>query len=63
MLRAEHPRPQFVRNEWQNLNGEWEFEIDHGKSGKEKKALSSGQIRWNHCRSVLSGKRTVWCWP
>lgn len=23
--RNEYPRPQFVREEWQNLNGEWEF--------------------------------------
>ncbi len=44
MLRAEHPRPQFVRNEWQNLNGEWEFEIDHGKSGKERKRYQADKL-------------------
>ena len=26
--RNEYPRPQFVRNEWYNLNGEWEFSFD-----------------------------------
>jgi beta-galactosidase/beta-glucuronidase len=26
--RAEYPRPQFVREEWLCLNGEWEFTID-----------------------------------
>ncbi len=26
--RNEYPRPQFVRNEWLNLNGEWEFSFD-----------------------------------
>jgi beta-galactosidase/beta-glucuronidase len=34
--RPEHPRPQFVREKWKNLNGIWEFEIDHGKSGRER---------------------------
>lgn len=26
--RPEYPRPQFVRREWLNLNGEWEFAFD-----------------------------------
>jgi beta-galactosidase/beta-glucuronidase len=26
--RPEYPRPQFVRREWLNLNGEWEFSTD-----------------------------------
>lgn len=34
--RPEYPRPQFMRKEWMNLNGEWEFEIDHGNSGVER---------------------------
>ena len=34
--RAEYPRPQMRRNSWQNLNGQWEFEIDHCVSGKER---------------------------
>jgi succinyl-diaminopimelate desuccinylase len=27
--RPEYPNPQFERKNWVNLNGEWEFEIDH----------------------------------
>ena len=33
--RAEYPRPQFVREEWINLNGEWDFSIDNDKKGME----------------------------
>ena len=25
LARPEYPRPQWVRAEWLNLNGEWEF--------------------------------------
>lgn len=28
MKRTEYPRPQFVRREWQCLNGSWEFAFD-----------------------------------
>jgi beta-galactosidase/beta-glucuronidase len=34
--RPEYPRPQFRRDRWLNLNGEWEFEIDRGDSGLER---------------------------
>ena len=34
--RAEHPNPQFERENWLNLNGEWEFEIDNSVSGRER---------------------------
>ena len=42
--RSEYPRPQFVRDAYLNLNGTWQFEIDHGASGRargmvEKKTL------------------------
>ena len=37
MYRQEHPNPQFVREDWQNLNGEWDFAFDFGNSGKERK--------------------------
>lgn len=35
--REEYPRPQFVRKEWINLNGIWDFEMDFGKSGIDRK--------------------------
>jgi beta-galactosidase/beta-glucuronidase len=31
--RAEYPRPQFVREEWLNLNGIWNFEFDDENRG------------------------------
>lgn len=31
--RPEYPRPQFVRNQWLNLNGEWEFAFDDARQG------------------------------
>jgi beta-galactosidase/beta-glucuronidase len=34
--RPEHPRPQFQRESWLNLNGRWQFEIDQGDSGVER---------------------------
>lgn len=34
--RPEHLRPQFVRDTWMNLNGEWDFQFDFGNSGVER---------------------------
>ncbi len=34
--RQEHPNPQFQREDWINLNGEWDFKIDFEMSGEEK---------------------------
>ena len=36
-IRNEYPRPQFVRSEWVNLNGSWQFELDLGNSGLDRK--------------------------
>lgn len=33
--RPEHPRPQFVRDRWLNLNGPWRFAFDFGQSGDQ----------------------------
>ncbi len=59
--RNEHPRPQFARQSWMNLNGTWGFEIDNGRSGEARglqapgKALS-GSILVPFCpESPLSG--------
>lgn len=35
--RNEHPKPQFERENWINLNGKWEFCFDDNMIGKEKK--------------------------
>ncbi|MCA9892885.1 MAG: beta-galactosidase, partial [Anaerolineae bacterium] len=37
--RNEYPRPQFVREKWMCLNGEWQFEIDQGDCGLERGLL------------------------
>ncbi len=34
--RPEYPRPQFVRENWINLNGHWSCRFDSGKSGSEQ---------------------------
>lgn len=34
--RPEHPNPQWERQNWCNLNGEWLFEIDNTKSGEAR---------------------------
>lgn len=36
IYRTEHPKPQFERSDWINLNGEWQFETDNGQSGMER---------------------------
>lgn len=32
----DYPRPQFVRKEWENLNGEWNFIFDDNDEGETK---------------------------
>ncbi len=40
--RLEYPRPQFKRDEWLPLNGEWEFEFDDNNQG-EIRLLQKGK--------------------
>ena len=49
--RPEYPRPQFVRENWLNLNGRWQFEIDNGRSGESRGLAKEG--------AALSGSITV----
>ena len=53
--RSEHPKPQFRRENWLNLNGEWDFEIDNGRSGKARGLSEPG--------AALAGRITVPFWP
>ena len=57
--RSEYPRPQFVRQDWLCLNGEWQFEIDQGDSGIDRGLLDrdlNGKIIVPFCpESQLSG--------
>src|SRR5437588_4754739 len=34
---SEHPRPDFQRAEWLNLNGPWQFRFDEGNAGLKEK--------------------------
>ena len=34
VIRPEHPRPDFYRENWHSLNGEWQFEIDKADDGE-----------------------------
>jgi beta-galactosidase/beta-glucuronidase len=69
--RPEHPRPQFEREDWINLNGKWSFDFDFGVSGLERNFQKSvgftKQINVPFCpESKLSGiaytdfMRCVW---
>lgn len=46
IARPEHPKPQFERENWRNLNGEWDFCFDDGGSG-----LARGLEKSNVCRT------------
>jgi len=39
--RPEYPRPQFVREQWYNLNGEWDFQLDPSNTGLDQKWFAS----------------------
>lgn len=41
-MRTEYPRPQFVRERWLCLNGEWEFEFDDDKIGDRDRWYEKG---------------------
>ncbi len=43
--RPEYPRPQLMRENWLNLNGEWEFQMDQEKSGQERELFKAETLR------------------
>lgn len=61
IYRAEHPKPQLLRSDWENLNGLWEFEFDFSNSGASRGMHSasfefSKKINVPFCpESTLSG--------
>ncbi len=69
--RNEYPRPQLVRKDWLNLNGEWDFTVDDACNGKDlryyEKESFDQKITVPFCpESALSGignidfKTSVW---
>ena len=43
VYRTEHPKPQFERENWINLNGEWQFEIDRENTGLDRQLYENGK--------------------
>jgi beta-galactosidase/beta-glucuronidase len=41
--RQEYPRPQFVRDSWMSLNGEWEFQYDDNNAGERENWFSANK--------------------
>ena len=41
--RGEHPRPQWLRQSWQSLNGTWDFAFDFGVSGEARGMAAGGE--------------------
>lgn len=50
-LRTEYPRPQHVRPNWINLNGQWEFQFDDENEGLALK-WSQGQVPFSRTIQV-----------
>lgn len=44
MIREEYPRPQHVRDEWLNLNGEWSFCFDDEDTGVDNKWYATDEL-------------------
>lgn len=44
MRRHEHPNPQFVREDWINLNGAWDFDFDFGRSAIDRRFYQNGEF-------------------
>lgn len=58
--RCEHPRPDRRREQWLNLNGTWDFEIDNARQGQEKNFQARAALDSHICvpfcpESRLSG--------
>src|SRR6266536_882918 len=43
---AEHPRPDFQREDWQNLNGTWQFQFDPEDAGGRRVFCVVGAADW-----------------
>ena len=44
IYRPEHPNPQWEREHWRNLNGEWEFDFDFGASAVQREAFKADHL-------------------
>ncbi len=51
--RPEHPKPQFYRPHWQNLNGRWDFLFDFGNSGVARELWRNESFDAEHPCDIL----------
>lgn len=45
--RPEHPRPDFERTAWLNLNGAWDFDFDPDGVGEQQRWFEPGRHKWS----------------
>ncbi len=57
----EHPRPDFQRENWINLNGTWEFQFDSLDVGMEKGWFNASYFRREDHRALPLGIKTLRC--
>lgn len=50
--RPEYPRPHFVRTNWLNLNGDWDFQFDFGNSGVERRLYQYDNFKQGDVRTI-----------
>ena len=57
--RPEYPRPQFVRDTWMNLNGQWDFLFDFGNSGMDRRLWPDDELDKAMRSSAMPLRMTV----
>lgn len=45
VMRNEYPRPQFMRQQWMNLNGTWEFDFDDNNVGLDQQWYKGSNLK------------------
>lgn len=45
LMRNEYPRPQFMRQQWMNLNGKWEFDFDDDNVGLDQQWYRGSNLK------------------
>ena len=61
-MRKEHPRPQFVRDSWLNLNGQWTCDYSKNIKGFKKSTLNKKKfskkinVQKSSISHILSGR-------
>lgn len=40
----DYPRPQFVRTDWENLNGTWDFGFDDENAGEKRNGIRNSKV-------------------